>query len=264
MMNRESLLKRATKSEDKVFIAKILDKAFRTEKYKEVTNSDFLDPYQRKLVENVVSDCKELNYSFFGGYDGAERQIVFFRPTFMSDEPEESLGKLSLLRITLNSRENLSHRDYLGSLMGLGIKREKIGDILVKEESCDVVVFTEIADYISMNLQKVGNAKVETSVIEIRELQTSQPKVKEISATVASLRLDSVASYGYGMSRSKMLEYIKADKVSLNWETTNSPTKLVKAGDTISIRGKGRVVVDSIGGLTKKGRVGIILKKFIG
>lgn len=256
-------MKKISKADDRLFVSRILDKAVRADKYKETACSDFLDPYQAKLVEKVIADAGELNYSFFGGYPGAERTIVFFRPNFMSDEPLDEAANIALIRIKLNSREELTHRDYLGALMGLGIRREKIGDIIVKDDFCDVVAFSEIAGYIKLNLLKVGNSSVDIDIKEVDDIQANQPKIKEISSTVASLRLDSVASTGFGMSRSKMVDFIKAEKVSLNWEITSSPTRMVKEGDTISIRGKGRVVVESVGRLTKKGRTGIILKKYI-
>jgi len=161
------------------------------------------------------------------------------------------------------SRGSVSHRDYLGSLIGLGIKREKIGDILIKDEHCLVIVENDVADYIKYNLEKVGNIKVELDYVGLDSLQAREQKVKEIRTTVASLRLDSVASAGFGMSRSKVQEYIRAEKVNLNWETTTSLKKSVKEGDLISIRGKGRVLVQEIGGTTKKDRISVYLKKFI-
>jgi RNA-binding protein YlmH len=161
------------------------------------------------------------------------------------------------------SREALTHRDYLGALMGLGIKREKIGDILVSEETCSIIVLNEIADYIFYNLDKVGNTRIKTVITDVDELVSREPKLKEISATVASLRLDCIASAGFGISRSKMVDFIKGEKVNLNWDGVSNPTKQVKAGDTISMRGMGRLVLDSVGGTTKKDRIKVVLKKYI-
>lgn len=264
MLNKELILKKISKIDDKLFISKILDKALKSMNIVSVVHSDFLDPYQKALVEKAFSGCEDIDCTFDGGYAGAERTIIFFHPAFISfndDIDRDSFFKV--LRITLNSRDSLSHRDYLGSLMGLGIKREKIGDILVYEEACDVVVLAEIADYIRYNLTKIGSTKVGVEVKSTGELQVPEPKVREINTTVASLRLDCISSAGFGMSRNKAAEFIKAEKLNLNWEMTNSPTKQVKEGDTITIRGKGRVVIEKIGGTTKKGRISITLKKFI-
>jgi len=113
------------------------------------------------------------------------------------------------------------------------------------------------------NLLKVGNANVEVTLRDVGDIQFKGPSFREIKATVASLRLDCVASSGFGISRSKIGEFIKAEKVSLNWEKTTSLTKQVSEGDTISIRGKGRVIVDKIGAMTKKGRISITLLKYL-
>ena len=167
------------------------------------------------------------------------------------------------MNITYNNRDPLSHRDFLGSLMGLGIKREKIGDILVRDDNCSIIVMEDIAEYLSYNLNKVGNSKVTIELKDVDELEVPEPKTKVLNTTVTSLRLDSVSSAGFGISRSKMVEYIKSEKVSLNWDVTSSLTRLVQQGDTISVRGKGRMVVESIGKTTKKGRIGVVLKKLI-
>lgn len=264
MIDRNSILKRISKTEDKLLISKMLDKALKSEEIQGIVYSDFLDPYQKNLISKALSEIKSVNCTFNGGYAGAEREISLFCPVDMSPESfPDFKNPLKILDIKLKGRENLTHRDYLGALMSLGIKREKIGDIIVKEDACSVVVMSDIADYIKFNLGKIGNVIVEIEIRCVDEVQVTEPKVKEINATVASLRLDSVASAGFGISRSKIAEFIKAEKVNLNWEATNSLTKIVKEGDTISVRGKGRVVVERVGGTTKKGRISITLKKMI-
>ncbi len=263
-MNKEEIIKKVSKSEDKLVVAKVLDKLYLSKKTNKMTTTDFLDPH----IQNVVSGCLNSsnidNYLFYGGYEGAERAVVVFCPSNMSTSQEpESAGLFKVLKINLMHRGNISHRDYLGSLMGLGIKREKIGDILIKDEYCLVIVLNDVADFIRYNLDKVGNVKVEVDYAELDCLVAHEPKVKEIRTTVASLRLDSVTSVGFGISRSKTQDYIKAEKVNLNWEITPSLTKTVKEGDMISIRGKGRVVLQEVGRTTKKDRISIYLKKFI-
>jgi RNA-binding protein YlmH len=265
MLNKELILKKVNKTEDKLFVAKLLDKAQRAEKQKCLTYSDFLDPHQRTLAEMIFSGCDEVDYYFYGGYPGAERVLIFFLPDFMSSEENVSPGNdlFSFLKLTVGTRESLSHRDYLGSLMSIGIKREKTGDILVGNDGCFIIVLKEISDFIKYNLEKVSNVKVDIKEVEEDELEVPESKVKEIRTTVPSLRLDSVSSAGFGISRSKIAELIKNERLSLNWETTDSVTKQVKEGDTISIRGKGKVVLEKIEGKTRKDRIFIILKKFV-
>ncbi|MCX7746658.1 MAG: YlmH/Sll1252 family protein [Clostridia bacterium] len=263
MFNKEKILKKVLKQDDRLLVAKILDKWEKAQKTGKTVYTDFLDPYQRNIVEKALEDFED-NYIFEGGYLGAERQVLVFCPNNMPED-NEPLGYLPFkaICVKLKGRGVLSHRDYLGSLMGLGIKREKIGDILVKEDSCSILVLEDMGDFIRYNLTKVGNINVDVEVKNIEELESLQPKVKVISTTVASLRLDSVASAGFGMSRSKISEFIKAEKVNLNWEMTSSLTKQVSEGDTISIRGKGRAVLEIVNGITKKGRISIVLNKYI-
>ncbi len=260
MIDKKEILKKITNSENKIFISKVLDRAEKALDAGITVYTEFLDPYQQKSIESILSNENELRLSFFSGYAGGERAIAVLGP---EDSNDDYKPPLKLLEISLKSRSSLMHRDYLGSLMGLGIKREKIGDIIVKEDMCSVIVMEDIAEYISINLSKVGNTEVHVEIKSLENLTVPEPKVKEIKTTIASLRLDSVASAGYGMSRSKMVEFIKAEKVSLNWEVTNNASKQVKEGDTISIRGKGRVLVKEVGGTTKKGRTGIMLEKYI-
>lgn len=263
MMNKNLILKKVSKLEDKLLVSKVLDKALKSEKSRSIVYSDFLDPYQKSITEKALSGVEEFDYFFHGGYPGAEREVIFFRPDFIFEEEDQPDLPFKVVQIRLRSRENLTHRDYLGSLIGLGIKREKIGDILVKEDSCSIIVMNEIADFIIYNLSKVGNVRIDTDLGDIGQLEVDEPKVREIKGTVASPRLDSLASLGYGISRSKIADYIRAEKVNLNWEPTCSLTKQVKEGDVISIRGKGRVEVISLGGLTKKGRISTVIKKYI-
>jgi RNA-binding protein YlmH len=168
-----------------------------------------------------------------------------------------------VLEIVPNARIDLSHRDYLGSLMGLGIKREVTGDIIVTEDKCSIIVLNEIAGYIAGNLIKVGNAGVSLKLLDIMDLSVPEPKAAEINTTVAALRLDSFCAPAFGISRSKAAEFIKAGKVKLNWEITLNTDKAVCEGDTISLKGKGRAVLEKIGGRSRKDRLAIHIKKFV-
>ncbi|MDP4179944.1 MAG: YlmH/Sll1252 family protein [Bacillota bacterium] len=264
MINRDEIIKRINKIDDKIFVSRLLDKALKSKNSRCVTHSDFLDPYQANIIRKSIGDNSEVNCTFYGGYPGAEREIAVFCPQGMAVSDFHYFEyPIKILQIKTKSRDSLTHRDFLGSLLGLGIKREKIGDILLEEDICSVMVMSDIAEFLSFNLLKVGRSSVEVDLADIGEVQAQGPKFKEISATVASLRLDCIASVGYGISRSKITEYIQSDRVSLNWEKTTSLTKQVKEGDTISIRGKGRLILEKVGTVTKKGRLSITLQKYV-
>lgn len=264
MVNREILLSKALKIEDKLLLSRVYDAAEKCERSCKEVHTDFLDPNQQKIVEISLKAVKSINYSFEGGYQGAERKVLLLRPDFMfSENGYDENNFMELLRITPKGNELLTHRDYLGSIMALGIKREKIGDILVRDKNCDLIVLKEISQFIIYNLDKVSNTRVKIDLFDFSLIEESKSDSKEVKTTVASLRLDSVAGSGFGLSRSKMVEFIKAGKVHLNWQETNDPSKVVNKGDVITIRGRGRVVFEEITGKSKKDRFGIILKKLI-
>lgn len=268
MIDREQILRKAIKLDDRIVAAKLLDKAMRTYNSDVVMHSDFLDPYQKALVQKMFTGCDEINYLFDGGYAGAEREIVVFCPDYAFFDELEYIDfldrhPLSVVEVKGVNLSGLTHRDYLGALMGLGIKREKIGDILVKENGCSIFVLADIAEYINYNLAKIGNSKVTADIGDINEVELPDSKVRDINTTVASLRLDCIASAGFGISRSRIVDYIRAQKVNLNWEMTDSLTKQVKEGDTISIKGKGRAILTEVGKTTKKGRVSVKIQKLV-
>lgn len=261
MLDKKKVLDKINKIEDKLLVSKILDKAVQAEKSWIFTFSDFLDPYQCKIIERMLHSIKDIEYRFDGGYEGAERRIVIFRPLHMQDKNIES--SLRLLHIIPKIDENLSHRDYLGSLMGLGIKREKIGDIIINNGKCSVVVIADIADYILYNLNKIGRINVDVKLGELADLAISEPEAKEIKCTVPSLRLDCIVSSGFGISRSQIAPYFKSSRIHLNWEIKDSLSAQVREGDVISVKGKGRVILEKVGNTTKKARISIILKRLI-
>lgn len=260
-MDKNEILKVATKLEDKVMVSRLLDKIEQC-RYSSFVYSDFFSPYEANLAKKVLNKVKEVFYTFTGGYVGAERVVAVISSDFIDDEDVLSSSPISLLRVTPTSDKPLSHRDYLGSLLALGIKREKIGDILVCESHADVFLIDKIAEYIQYNLDKIGNVKVECELQDVYQYTAPQKKERLINTTVASLRADSISASGFSISRTKVLEYFSAQKVNVNWEVVQNPSKQLAEGDVISIRGKGRIVLDKVGGTTKKDRINIVIKRF--
>lgn len=260
-MDKSELLKLVSKVEDRILVSRLLDKAEQC-RYSSFVYSDFLSPHEAAMVKRVLDKVNGIFYTFTGGYDVAERVITAMSSDFIDAEEVLNNAPLSLLRITSSADKSLSHRDYLGSLLGLGIKREKIGDILVYEGYADVFLIETIAEYISYNLDKIGNVKIQCQLRQIDQYIPPQKKEKTVAATVASLRADSVAASGFGVSRTKVLEYFKSQRVNVNWEVVQNPSRQLSEGDVISIRGKGRIVLDKVGGTTKKDRINIVIKRF--
>lgn len=260
MSQREKILRYYRASGDGDLAAKLLELAefvLRNRKYKV---SDFLDPFGFSVAETIAQQYG-LELKADGGYPGAERVKVAFVD---HDFPGKVDFEMNAIGVSWDARYyHISHRDVLGALMGLSIKREVLGDIIMGKDSCQIVVDKAMAVFISENLIKVGSAMVCSTAIDPAAISPREEKMKEIKATVPSLRLDAVAAAGFGTSRTKMTGEIHAEKVKINWQDTHNPSGTVKEGDIISMRGRGRVEVCEIVGQTKKGRVSIVLKRFI-
>ena len=232
---------------------KLIDKANTCLKNYEAKSTEFMNPFEIKNAMDIINSESDLKYHSDGGYEGAERSVLSIFPFYMEYEDIES--PIKFIQIDGNFKfRNVSHKDYLGSILGLGIKREKIGDILIHDDFCQVIVSSDICDYIVMNLTKVATNTVKVKEINREDLKTSEKKYKDISFTVSSDRLDCVISGIYNISRQESLKYINAERVHLNYEKITSASKTVSSGDLISVRGKGRSEVVEIGGETRKGR----------
>ena len=260
-MDKNELIKMVSKLEDRVLVSRLLDKVEQCH-YSSFVYSDFLSPYEATIAKRVLDKVKDVFYTFIGGYEGAERVMAAISSDFIDEENVIQGAPLSFLRIKTSAEKPLSHRDYLGSLLGLGIKREKIGDILVCETYADIFLIDKIAEYILYNLDKIGNAKVQCELLDVYQYSAPQKKERLINTTVASLRADSIASSGFGLSRTKVMDYFSARRVNVNWELVQNPSKQLSEGDVISIRGMGRIVLEKVAGTTKKDRVNIVIKRF--
>jgi len=260
-MDKNELIKMVSKLEDRVLVSRLLDKVEQC-RYSSFVYSDFLSPYEAAIAKKILDRLNDVFYTFIGGYQEAERVIAVISPDFIDETDAFHSAPLSFLRITPVIEKPLSHRDYLGSLLGLGIKREKMGDILVCETYADVFLIDKIAEYVLYNLDRIGNVKVNCELLDVYEYTAPQKREKLINTTVASLRADSVASSGFGISRTKVMDYFKAQRVNVNWELIQNPSKQLSEGDVISIRGMGRAVLEKVVGSTRKDRISIIIKRF--
>jgi RNA-binding protein YlmH len=221
--------------------------------------SDFLDPLQTGEAKAVLSWSSGARGQFYGGYSQAERcRMVCFPDYYISETIQPELAFLEIQP----AAAGLEHRDYLGALLALGLKREKIGDLMLTASGCQVVLVPELAEFIIINLQKVGSVAVKVTVIEAEQLSPAQQRTKEIRTTVASLRLDAVAALGFGESRTRMAREIRSERVKLNWRSVKAPDHLVNPGDIVSVKGRGRVLVRELTGRSKKGRTGIVLERY--
>ncbi|WP_346354647.1 RNA-binding protein [Azotosporobacter soli] len=261
MSEREKIVRYYKASGDGELAARLIDLAEGAIKGRRAKTSEFLDPHGYSIAETVAAHYPRVKLQAWGGFQGAER----VRAAFINEEYRgEADFSLAAVQLTWDERYyRLTHRDVLGALMGLGLKREVMGDIIMQGPSCQVVVDVELKDYFLKQITTVGAATVEVKEIDLTELAAKEEKIKDIRTTVPSLRLDTVAASGFGVSRSRMAEEIAADKLKLNWQDAKSAAQAVKQGDIISMRGRGRVEVCEIVGQTKKGRISLLLKRFL-
>ena len=147
--------------------------------------------------------------------------------------------------------------------MDKGSTREKVGDILVGPDSADLVVLDTVEDFLLQSWDSAGRAKLTVTAIEPCHIHIPEVKCQEVRDTVSSLRLDAVASTGFKMARGQAADLITSGRVQVNWREGTTPDKLLSAGDTVSARGFGKFELTEVGGVTKKGRTSIVLKRYV-
>jgi RNA-binding protein YlmH len=261
-MDKKDLIARFAKEpEDRLLLARVLDKFEQMDRRSVPTSTGFLSPREQQLSRDLLRAAGAGDrFRFDGGYEEAERKIALFLPEWM-EEPEESLA---FLRATCHGADSaLTHRDMLGSLMGLGVTRERVGDILVGEDSVDVVVSPTLSDFLLGEWQSAGRVKLTVQQIDRAELSVPQAKTKQIRDTVSSLRLDAVVSTAFSLSRGRAGELIGAGKVNLDHVPCLKPDKLLTEGAVLTARGLGKAKLVQVGGLSKKGRIGITVERYL-
>lgn len=261
MSVREKIVRYYRGTDGAEIVAKLLDAAEIVNKNRKYKITDFLDPYGISVAETVIAHFPNLKIKSDGGYIGAERQrVAILHEDFLGDIE----FSITVVDVVWNEKyHNLAHRDVLGSVLGLGLDRDVIGDILVRNDNCKIVLTKEISFFVLQNLTQISNAGVSVEEADITSIEPKEERCKEIKTTIASLRLDAVAAAGFGVSRSKISNDIEADKVKVNWQPAKSSSQVIKESDIISMRGRGRIEIDEIRGQTKKGRISIVLKRFI-
>lgn len=254
----------ARTGEDRLLLRRMLDQAVAAERNNQLCRTHFLSPRETALARQLISALGEPAHRFSGGYPDAERQLCLFLPDWMDPETvtEEDLG-IGALRVRWYEGDTLSHRDMLGALMGIGIRRETVGDLLVGADSCDCLVLAELCPFLLQNLTQAGRSKLRVAQISLDELIVPVAARKLIRATVSSLRLDAVAACGFSTSRAKLAEAISSGRVALNDLECTKPDHPVAEGDRIACRGLGKCCLSAVGGRSRKGRIALTLERYI-
>lgn len=273
--------------EDKILLALAEDKFRQCRDQYIAANTGFLDLRQRSLVEvqckglcrsfgelfgkgqknglgeppGAVSEGGETRYCFYGGYEDAERTICLFLPDYAHLEDSHPLAVIRA-EIPPGAKQP-THRDYLGSLTGLGIRREMIGDILTHEQGADIIIMEEIKEFLLYNYSQAGRTPLRITSVPLEKLHIPEQKTVMHQDTVASLRLDNVISSAFSLSRAKAAEAVRCGLVFVNSASAERTDMQVREGDKLVLRGKGKAFLRQVGGRTRKDRIFIITERYL-
>ncbi len=257
MTKQELLAPYSQNPERKLTLARLLDRLALCRDRDIPTYSNFLTPEERLDAERLLQRTSCHNAVFLGGFAEAERRLCLFLPTWAEPSLAENFSPISALQIASPAQgKTLGHRDYLGSLMGLGLSREKFGDILVFPEGGAVLLLlADVLDIVLTQWQSVGASPITLCPLAPEDLTPPQSEVTSLTESVASLRLDAVVAAVFSLGRKTANDYISQGKLLRNHCICDKATVEVQVGDVLSIRGKGRCILQEQIGQSKKGRI---------
>lgn len=259
----QAIIKSSKDPKEKDLLKRILDLAFRAQKTYGVTYTDFVDPFLLGRIKAHRLDILGFNLDTYGGLEDSQRHMM----GFAHDDLQiiESDFPISYLKVSVQTGigKPLSHRDYLGAIMGLGIEREKIGDLIIEDNEAYIIAHRDIAEYIEHALDTVSRyGKVTCQAIDKEDIPQVQQAYKTIQATVSSLRADAIIAAGFHLSRSAVAKLISAGRGLCNGViiTQSSP---IEEGDICSLRGHGKIKIKKLGSKTRKGRIRLEIHRYI-
>lgn len=246
-------------SEQDIFISRIEDMALLANKKGRGVFSNFIDPAMELVAGREIGRYKSLDCDFFGGHTYTERKVmsVFTK----GDKIEEIKYPIKVLKST--KPLDVRHQDVLGAILSLGIERSKVGDINILEDTIQIFVYDTISSFLVNELTKIANYSVSFKEYELSQARAVEPKYKEMNIIVPSMRIDVVVGNIFKLSRNEANMFVKGGKVKVNHTEISKPAHTLKVGDMLSVRTKGRAIIDSEGGQTKKGNTKLLIKKFV-
>ena len=264
MTKTELLNKFAKDPEERVVLARALDQMDRAANRSIPCATQFLSPAQRAALEPLLAASGHPKHLFHGGYEGAERTVCVFLPDWQEEEDWDAAEELAAIEAAFPpTGAELSHRDLLGGLMGIGLTRERVGDILVGADAAQLVCLKDAAPIILSQFSQAGRYRLRLREISLSDLAPAPAEVRHIRDTVATLRLDAVFSTGFSLSRGKATDLIRAGRVSVNHRECLKPDRLLEEGDVLTCRGLGKCVLASVLGQSRKGRIMIEMERYL-
>ncbi len=225
------------------------------------TSTGFLSLNEQDIFHSIEKTLPPVRIRLEGGFDTAERKILCFLASYEDDNISIPITVLDVTFSNIRFSETLTHRDYLGAIMNLGIERSCIGDILLKDDGCYVFCQDKMADYLCQELKTVRHTPVGCHKAE--SAKSIVQKTERITGSVASARLDSVIAMVFSSSRTKVVPLIEGEKVFINGRSVTSPAVQLKEDEIVSVRGLGKFKFAGFGGLSKKGRQYIYVDKYV-
>lgn len=263
MTKTEILDRCAVDADSRLTLGRVLDKAQMTESRNVPGHSQFLSDGEQALSRKALEHMGNPRHLFWGGYEGASRRVCVFLPDWQEKFlPEGEDDPLAAVEIPMPREANLTHRDFLGAMMGLGLTREVTGDILVGEDKCQVVCLKSVLGILLSQWSEVGRYPIKIREIPLSALEPMESAGKIKTETFQSLRFDAVAASGFGISRAKAASYISSGKVLLNHLPCTKPDRILEAGDSLSGKGLGKCVLKQVNGQSRKGRIIVELERF--
>lgn len=249
-----------TEPSEQYLLTHVLDKLNACINKNYIQTTKFLSENEIRLSIDLLKSYTSSSYILWGGWNNAKRKIIIFLPCYI--DKEEFIHNINIqdplkyLRLKLPKGFTLSHRDYLGSLMSLGIERSVIGDILSYDNGCDIILLENMLSYIQENFTKAGNVSFKSKVLsDYKQLTIPKINILESKFILSSLRLDCYISTVFKTSRSKAQELIKSGLVYINNSVENKPTRIVPLGASVNLRGKGKNIFFEIIGKTQKDNI---------
>lgn len=243
-------------TENKEIARRVIDLCEIVSRTKSTECTDFYNPFEVKELTSLINTYDTISFSLIGNEDSESKAILIY-PEYMDElNPADYV---SLVKIDKKDYD-IAHKDVLGSILSLGIKREKLGDIIINDEAIYFYIRNEILDYVLLNLEKIKNYGVELEVIDLETPISRDLEYDEKLITCASARLDLVLANVYNLSRSDAKNAIEAGLVKLNYKVTYKISEMLEVGDMVSMRRRGRFIVGDYLGLSKKDKLKLIIK----
>ena len=243
-------------TENKEIARRVIDLCEIVAKTRSIQCTDFYNPFEVKELSSLINTYDTISFSLIGNEDSESKAILIY-PDYMNEV--DAADFVSLIRINKKDYD-IAHKDVLGSLLSLGIKREKVGDIIINDEAIYFYIRNEILDYVLLNLDKIKNYGVELEVIDLETPLAREIDYEEKLVTCASARLDLLLANVYNLSRSDAKNAIEAGLVKVNYKVTYKISEVLEVGYMVSMRRRGRFIVGDYLGLSKKDKLKLIIK----